>query len=60
MSSENTLHFICCLNAKVFEFSTAGVTLPGEQTFLSTVADIRMCSLEKTPTSLPTEPQFGP
>lgn len=37
----------------------AGQCLPGVQTFLSTEADNLTCPLEKTPTSLPTEPVLG-
>lgn len=37
----------------------AGGNLPGQQTFLSTVAAIWTCPLEKTPTSFFTEPDWG-
>ena len=37
----------------------ARVTLPGEQTFVLTVADSWTCPLEKTPISLATEPDWG-
>lgn len=42
-----------------FKSRIPGVTLPGEQTFVLTVADIWTCPLEKTPVSLFTEPDCG-